>query len=150
MKFNFHVDMDISRPEAWRAWEDHALLDQWQPTLVSVEHKSGMRGQPGAVAELTYSEKGRSVVVRQTITERRQPDFRAAIYETHVVRMLVVDTFETNDDGGTRWTSWVNVTFKGMMRILVIFTADSVRKRVDADMQRFKLLAETRAAGRAT
>jgi len=150
MKFNLHVDIDVSRAEAWWAWEDHALLSQWQPTLQSVEHKSGVRGQPGAVAELTYSVKGRSVIVRQTITERRQPDFRAAVYDTHAAKMLVVDTFETNEDGGTRWTSWVNVTFRGMMRFLAVFTADSVRKQVDADMQRFKLLAETRAAGSAT
>jgi len=150
MKFNSTVDISVARTQAWSAYEDMALRPGWQPALQSVERKSGVAGRPGAVTELTYGEGDRRIVMRETITERRQPDFRAAIFETEAARMLVVDTFETLGDGKTRWTSWVNVTYRGVARILSLFTAASMRKRIEADMQRFKLLVETRAAGAAT
>jgi len=147
MKFSSSVDISVGRETAWSAYEDRATLPDWQPTLRSVEHRSGEPGQPGAVTEFTYDEGGRRVIMLQTVTECRRPDFRASGNETAGARMLVVDTFETLADGRTRWTSWVRITFMGAMRVLALFRLNSIRKRVESDMQRFKLLVETRAAG---
>jgi hypothetical protein len=147
MKFSSSVDISVGHAAAWAAYANQATLPDWQPTLRSVEHRSGVPGQPGAVTELTYEEGGHRVVMLQTVTECRQPDFRASVCETAAARMLVVDTFETLPDGGTCWTSWVRVTFKGAMRVLALFSRTSIRKRIESDMQRFKLLVETRAAG---
>ncbi|MDH4253764.1 MAG: SRPBCC family protein [Gammaproteobacteria bacterium] len=146
MKFNFCVDIGVGRAETWQAFEDLALLPEWQSALVSVEHKTGVRGQPGSVAELCFRENGRRVVVQQTITERRKPDFRAAIHESAAAKALIVDTFDSLPGGGTRWSSWINVSFRGATRFVALFAARTMRRHVEEDMQRFKLLVETRAA----
>jgi hypothetical protein len=39
------------------------------------------------------------------------------------------------------------MNFKGIMKILSLFVARSIRARVEADLSRFKLLVETEAAG---
>jgi hypothetical protein len=110
---------------------------------VSFNHISGEPGQPGAVSELTYDEKGKKVVLKETITERRKPDFLARTYESKVAKTLIVNHFEAVDENLTRWTSWCNFTFRGFMRIMSLFVSGMIRKRTRADMERFKLMVET-------
>ena len=116
---------------------------RWQPTLKRFDHKSGEPGQTGAVSELTYDEDGRQLVLTETITERREPDFMAGIYESKHGTMLIVHTFEETADGHTLWTSWSNMNFKGLMKLFAIFMVRSIRRRTEDDMQRFKLMVET-------
>ena len=93
--------------------------------------------------ELVYDEGGRRTVLTETITERRKPDFKAAIYESRHGTTLVFNTFERIDDRHTRWSAWSNMTFKGFMKIMSIFLINAIRRRTEDDMQRFKLMVET-------
>ena len=62
MKLNSEVTIDASLEEVWGAFEDVRNLARWQQNFVSYAQKSGAPGQPGSVAELTYDEKGKTVV----------------------------------------------------------------------------------------
>ena len=118
-------------------------MTRWQQNLESFRHVSGEPGQPGAVSELVYDEKGKKVLLKETITERRQPDFLAGTYESPMGKTLIVNHFEALDDNSTRWTTWCNFTFQGFMKIMSLFIGGAIRKRTEADMQRFKLMVET-------
>jgi len=143
MKLKYELVIDADRDTVWKAFDSTENLLRWQPTLKRFDHRSGEVGQPGAISELTYEEDGRQVVITETLTERREPDFMAGIYESKRATMLNVNTFEETEDGRTRWTSWSNMSFKGLMKLLAIFMIKSFRRRTEDDMQRFKLMVET-------
>ncbi len=149
MKHKTEVVIGADRATVWRLFDDADNLAKWQPTLKSIVHRSGTPGQPDAVAELTYDEGGRDVVITETITARREPDFLAGIYDSRWGGAIVVNHFEDDSDGGTRWTAYHNQSFRGLMKILSLFSHRAIVSRIDDDAERFKLFVESSLAGRA-
>ena len=147
MKLKTEVIIDADRATVWRLFDDAGNLQRWQPTLKSFTHQSGQPGQPDAVAELIYDEKGRDVVLTETITARRQPDFLAGTYESKWGAAVVVNQFEETGDGRTRWTAFWNHSFKGVMKFMALFARKSIIERTEGDAQRFKLFVESMVAG---
>jgi len=96
-----------------------------------------------AIAELVYDENGREIRMTETITERREPDFMAGVYTTQWGKTIIVNHFEDAGDSKTRWVVYANHFFKGMMKLLIIFFARSIRRRTEDDLQRFELLVES-------
>lgn len=150
MKQKFEVIIDASRARVWAAFDDPDNMGRWQQNFHSWTHMSGKSGQPGSVAELAFDENGRRVVLKETVTERREPDFLAATYESRHGSTLIVNYFEAIDDDTTRWSSWCNFRFTGGMRFLSLFLTGSIRKRTQCDMERFKLMVESDQAQGAT
>ncbi len=146
MKHRAELIIDAPRALVWQLFDGPDNMQRWQPTLASFEHRSGTPGQPGAVSELVYEENGRRVVMTETITERREADFIAGRYDSAFGTTEIVNVFEALDDGRTRWQVWCNFRFRGFMMLLSLFRGGSIRRRTDADLARFKLLAETEAA----
>lgn len=148
VKLNFEQTIDADLPTVWTAFIDPDNMCRWQQDFESYTPKSGVRGQPGATAELILKEGKKKIILKETITERRDPDFLAGSYESANGTTIIVNHFESIDATTTRWTSWRNFSFKGMMKIMAVFVAGSIRKRTEGDMQRFKLLVETSEAGK--
>lgn len=143
MKLNFETVIDASLDAVWAAFDNPDNMPRWQQNLQSFKHVSGQPGQPGAVSELVYDEKGNEVVLTETITERRRPEFLAGTYDSPMGKTLIVNHFEVIDENTTRWKSWCHFAFKGYMKIMSLFVSGVIRKRTEADMQRFKLMVET-------
>lgn len=148
MKHKTDILIDADLATVWRMFDDPDNMAKWQPTLKSFTHRSGMPGQPDAVSELVYDENGREVVMTETITARRDESFLGGTYKSDWGTVVVFNLFEETDDGTTRWTSNLNYSFKGFMKIMALFMHRSIRNRSDRDMNRFKLLVETEAAGK--
>jgi hypothetical protein len=147
MKMKYEVDVRAGRDIVWAAFDNPDNLSKRQPTLESVTNIAGQRGQPGAVSELVYREKGKQIVTTETVTERRAPYFLAGTNNNAWATTLIVNHFEELDDKTTRFVSYANMRFKGMMKIMSLFIAGSIRARVEADLARFKLFVESEAAG---
>ncbi len=143
MKLKFETVIDASVNTVWAAFDDPGNMPRWQQNLESFNHISGEPGQPGAMSELKYDEKGKEVVLRETITERRDPTFLAGAYESPMGKTVIVNHFEAVDENSTCWTSWCNFTFQGFMKIMSLLVHSIIRKRTEADMDRFKLMVET-------
>lgn len=150
VKHKFEISIDASRETVWAAFDNPDNMRRWQQNFQSYTHKSGEPGREGSVAELVFDENGKKIVLKETVTERREPDFLAGIYQSDHGTTLIVNHFEEIDENTTRWTSWCNFTFRGLMKIISLFIAGSIRKRTEGDMERFKLMVESDQAGRAT
>jgi hypothetical protein len=148
MKFRHEIVINADQDAVWAAFEDPENIKAWQPTLESFALRSGDAYQPGTVAELVYEENGRKVMLTETITERREPHFLAGTYESPTGSALIVNHFEDAGDGRTRWAMYGNHSFKGILRVIGIFFAGSIRKRNEEMMNNFKLLAEKKRAER--
>ncbi|MBT8132296.1 MAG: SRPBCC family protein [Gammaproteobacteria bacterium] len=147
MKLNSEVIIDASLKAVWDAFTDAKNLARWQQNFVSCTQKSGAPGQPGSVAELHYDEKGRTVVLTETVAERREQEFLAASYQSSTGSNLIVNRFEAVSSTATRWTMWCNFKFNGVMKLLSVFAGGAIRSRVEGDMQRFKLMVESDLSG---
>ncbi|MCP4299627.1 MAG: SRPBCC family protein [Gammaproteobacteria bacterium] len=148
MKHKTEVLIDADRATVWRMFDNPHNMTKWQPTLKSFTHKSGTPGQPDAVSELVYDENGRDVVMIETITARREPDFLGGTYETKWGTVIIFNHFEDTGDSKTRWVSNVNYIFKGFMKIMALFMRKSIFSRNDTNMNHFKLLVETEVANK--
>lgn len=148
MKHKTEVLIDADRPTVWRFFDDPDNMSKWQPTLKSFTHRSGIPGQPDSISDLVYNENGREVLMTETITARREPEFLGGTYESKWGNVIVFNHFEETADGKTLWKSNVNYVFKGLMKIMAIFMRKSICGRTDTDMNRFKLMVETEVANR--
>ena len=148
MKHKAEIIIDADLDTVWRMFDDPDNMSKWQPTLKSFTHQSGTPGQPDAVSELIYDENGREVVMKETITARREPDFLGGTYESKWANVVIVNHFAATEDGKTRWTMSSKYGFKGIMRLMALFMKNSICSRSDTDMNRFKLLVETAVAGK--
>lgn len=146
MKHKSEVLIDADCATVWKIFDNPDNMTKWQPTLKSFTHKSGTPGQPDAVSELVYHENGRELVMTETITARREPDFLGGTYESKWGTVIIFNRFEETDDGNTRWVSNTNYMFRGFMKIMAFFMRKSIISRSDTDMNRFKLLVETEVA----
>ena len=147
MKHKTEVLIDADRDTVWRYFDNPDNMTKWQPTLKSVRQVSGTPGQADAVSELVYNENGREVRLTETVTARREPEFLGGAYDSDWGNVVILNLFTQTHDGRTRWSSSSNHQFKGLTRFLSLFMAKSIRRRIDEDMQRFKLLVETEVAG---
>lgn len=148
MKHKTEIVIDASRAIVWRLFDDPDRLMQWQPALKSFTHKSGKPGQPDAISELVYDENGRDVIMTETITARREPDFLGGTYESKWGTVIIFNRFEATEDGKTRWIVNTNYSFRGFMKIMALFMRKSIIRRTETDLNRFKLLVETEIAGK--
>ncbi|MGI9233448.1 MAG: SRPBCC family protein [Woeseiaceae bacterium] len=146
MKHKAEIIIDADLVTVWKMFDDTDNMMKWQPTLKSFTHKSGTPGQADAVSELVYDENGREVIMTETITARREPDFLGGTYESNWANVVIVNHFAKIGDGKTRWTMNAKYGFKGVMKIMALFMRKSIFARSDTDMNRFKLLVETTIA----
>lgn len=146
MKLRFDIEIGADVATVWDAFDDPDNLPRWQDNLVSFSPLSGTPGQPGAVAELVYDEGGREVTLKETVMERREPDFRACSYDTAQGTTLIVNHFVSIGEAQTRWSAWCNYTFTGVARLLAVVLRGRIRARTERDMQRFKLMVESDCA----
>lgn len=147
MKHNYDITINASLDDVWKAFDNPDNMPRWQQNLKSFTHRSGQPGQPGAVSVLVFDENGREIEMVETVMERREPDFLAGVYDSQWGKTLIVNNFTAVDGNTTRWESWCNFSFKGFMKIMSLFLSGSIRKRTEADMNRFKLMVETDASG---
>ena len=150
MKMKFETTIDADRDTVWAAFTNPDNMRRWQQNHESFVHISGEPGQPGAISELTFNEKGSKIVLTETVTERRDPDFLAGTYDSPHGTTLIVNHFEPIDENATRWTSWANFRFRGFMKFISLFVVSVIRKRTEGDMQRFKLMVESDLANSKT
>jgi uncharacterized protein YndB with AHSA1/START domain len=143
MKLTIETDLNRSRAEVWRAFDNPENMKKWQPTLKTFEPQSGVPGQPGAVSKLTYDENGREVVLIETVTSRNAPAEFSGTYAAPGVDNTISNRFVELDQGRTRWIMETEFHFQGWMKLLTPFMKGMLRKRTEANVQLFKKLLET-------
>ena len=102
MKLRKEITIDADRETVWRIFEDPEYAHKWQPALKSQTHLSGPPDAVGAKSELIYDHNGRDLRVVATLTEKREFEFMAAIYESDWSRTTVANRFESTADNQTR------------------------------------------------
>lgn len=142
MRMTVEVTLDKNRQEVWKAFDSTANMRKWQPTLKSFERVSGTPGQVGAVSRLTYDERGRSIVLTETITLRQELVAFAGTYDSGHAVNTVQNSFTEVAPGRTKWVMEADFLFRGFFKLMAPFIRGTIEKRIRADVERFKTLLE--------
>jgi hypothetical protein len=143
MKFSLELSINKPRVEVWKAFDNVENTMKWQPSMTKFEHVSGTPGQPGAVSKLTYSENGREFFLMERITFRAEPERFDGVYENEFADNVIRNTFIAINENETLWKMETEFKFKTVvMKVVGPLMKKNFVKRTEADMQRFKELAE--------
>jgi len=146
MKPRHEIVIHSTPEQIWTVFDDPGSRTEWQSALEGLEFIDGEAGQPGAVTELVYALPGGPLRLTETISERREPDFLAAAYEGKGVKGLTVHHFERLEDNTSRWVVYSNYRISGLRRWFGALTRDWTGPISQDDLQRFKLLFESKRA----
>lgn len=140
MSLQFTTEVVLERPiaEVWRAFDSTENMKRWQPTLESFDHVSGEPGQPGAVSRLTYLEGKRTVVLTETVRERREPEYFAGSYDSGMAFNRIANRFAAIDGNRTQWRMECEFVFRGFWKLLTPLFRKAIEQRTREDIQRFK------------
>lgn len=144
MRFSHEVVINRSREDVWRVFDNPENMPKWQPTLKSFEHRSGERGQPGAVSFLIYEEKGRTIELTETITTRAYPNEFSGSYAGSHATNNITNRFIPFGEGATKWEMDCEFDFHSFfLKLFSPLMKGMFVKRVVKDMEQFKKLAES-------
>ena len=142
----FRIELPINRPrlEVWKAFDNPQNMKKWQPSLTKFENISGIRGQPGAVSKLTYMEGEREFALIEKVTRRDEPNGLDGVYENDFSVNTIKNTFVEQGSDQTLWVMETEFKFKTLiMKIVGPLMKNNFIKRTQADMKRFKEMAES-------
>lgn len=148
MRLSAEIRIDADRETVWAAFADLTARTGWQANLKDIRLLTGEAGAANSSYQLTYDRDGRQSTAIESITEVRQPDFMAVIIDDDQAKWLIVSSFTDAEGGGTIWQRFSNSSFHGLARLSAPFRIGSIRRGFEDDMQRFKLMVETREAGK--
>ena len=142
MRITIDTIIDCPRDRVWRVFDNPANMPKWQQGLVSFEPQSGRPGHLGEVSKLTFNENGRQMEVTETVTVRNEPEELAGTYTGSNFCNTIRNQFESLPGGKTCWHSETDFQFSGFMRLMSRLIRGMIRRRIVADMERFKTLLE--------
>lgn len=146
MKFTCHVDIDIPRDQVITLFDEPDNMRHWQDGFVSFERLSGDIGEVGAKAKVTYDNKGKDMVLIETLTVYNLPHELSGTYEHEVMTNDMQNLFEEIGPNKTRWIANIHYTrMNGMIKIISWIVPGLFKKQVQKWMDQFKVFAESRA-----
>jgi uncharacterized membrane protein len=144
MKISHEIIINKSREDVWKIFDNIENMKKWQPTLKKFEHQGCQQGQVGAVSKLTYEERGRQIVMTETITGRKEPDEFSGEYTTPQAVNMITNKFVILDDARTKWVMDCEFKFKGLIwKLISPLLRGAISNRIAKDMNKFKQLAES-------
>jgi hypothetical protein len=143
MKFTYEIVINRSRNDVWKLFDNPDNMKKWQPTLKKFEPQSGVPGQVGAVSKLTYEERGREIVLMETITSRNEPNEFSGTYSNPMALNSIKNYFIALEANRTKWVMDCEFKFHGFWKLLGPLMKGAIKKRTAQDINRFKQMAES-------
>lgn len=147
MKFVESINIALPRERVWALFDNPENLRRWQPALKELRHESGMKGETGAVSKLVYDENGKEITLTETVTERQKPELMCGEYDSGMAVNRMYNRFVDVAANETRWEMIAEFEFRGIVwKLLSPLLRPTIRKRLRADMARFRKFAEASAS----
>lgn len=143
MKFTCEVIINLPIDKVIALFDDPNNLSKWMEGLQSFEHLSGTSGQPGARSKLTFINRGRQMVLFETVTVRNLPHEFSGTYEANGVFNTVKNHFEKIDDSHTRYRTENEFRFSGFMKLIAFLWPGAFKKQSMKFLTDFKNFAES-------
>ena len=144
MKFSCSVDINLPVNRVIELFDNPDNMGKWQDGFVSFEHLSGVSGQPGAKAKVTYNMNGREMVLIETVKVRDLPHEFSGTYEHKHMTNSMKNSFKDLGNNKTRWTAELHYTkLNGfMIKIMAFLFPGMFKKQTQKWLNQFRDFAE--------
>ena len=142
LSYTVQVELNLPREKVLELFEDREARPKWQRGFVSMTHKEGEPGQPGAKSDLVYQMGKRKIEMVETVTLRELPDRFDGTYDAKGVHNVVRNRFIEVGPDKTRWESDQEFHMKGMMKLFAWLMPGAFKKQSQKYMDDFKAFAE--------
>lgn len=142
MKYTCEVLIRRPKEKVAVLFENPRNLQHWQPGFISVTHLSGKPGQAGSRSRLLYKMDKREIEMIETVNSNTMPDAFNSTFETKNVVNIQENRFEKVGDNITRWVSYNEFRFGGIMKLVAIFMPGAFKKQSQKYLDMFKEYAE--------
>jgi len=142
--FSHQVVLEIDAPveRTFGIFNDPEQLPFWIAGFRKIEYLRGEENAPGSYYRITLVEDNRELIMTEHLIDLVENEHFAAEFSTDMMTSKSDYWFEPTD-GGTRLTA--NSEFAGngpFWRSVLWFSKDDIKARQQADLGRFKTLAE--------
>lgn len=142
MKYTSEVMINKKREEVIEIFDSRENTFKWQETLKTFDIIDGEKGVNGLKSKMVYDNKGKEMVMIETIEKFNFPDEMIARYEAKNVWNRCVNQFVEKGDQ-TLWIMETEFVCKGFMKIISTLGKGMFVKQTQADMVKFKQFAES-------
>ena len=119
-------------------------LKEYQEGFVRKEHVKGRPGRHGAVSKMYYENKGKTMLLTETIVQNKLPhSFKASYHHEHMDNTMHC-TFKALDKSRTEYVSHIEYTeFRGFtVKTMAKLFPGQFKKQVQKWLDNFKEFAE--------
>jgi hypothetical protein len=141
MALEYTNEIVIACPMAHVAsvFSDKDQIGDWQRGFVSLKVKSGHPGANGSTAELLYLNRGKEMIMTETIEDNSLPHHFHGLYDMPGIHNVQRHYFEDLGDGTTHWRGETEFQFsQWTMRIMGRLMPGMFRKTSQRFMDDFK------------
>lgn len=144
MKFTCTVDIEKSRGEVVRLFDNPDNMPHWQDGFISFTPKSGTPGQVGATSIICYDIRGKKMELLETVTMNSLPEEFHGTYEGDFGMNTMHNYFEVLGPQETRWRSELEyLEMNGfVMNTMAKLMPNMFRKQTQKWMDQFKVFVE--------
>ena len=138
------TQIDVNRPveEAWTKFNDESKLGDWLTGFKELETVSGEPLTVGSVHKMTFVERGKDLVMMETVTAVKENEEFSFELDHARMRSDVSVTFEPTADG-LRITQTSDVAGKGVLwKVMVAVMRPFMNKRQKEQFDSLKRMIE--------
>lgn len=143
MKFSCSVDINKPRAEVVALFDNPDHMQYWQDGFLRFERISGKHGEVGSKNKIVYDQKGKEMVLTETIKVYDLPREMTGIYEHKMMDNEMQNIFTELSPTQTRWVAHIHYyRVKGFLKIVAFLFPGMFKKQVQKWMDQFKAFAE--------
>ena len=140
MTYETEIEINLPRNEVMKLFHNEEFVKAWQPTIKSFTRIKGTKYQKDCVTEFVYDNKGKDMLITETILHTDYPKTYEAFYEAKNMKNWEINTL-SDSQGKTLWHAKHIFKMSGFMSLLGLFKGMFV-KQSKSDMLAFKTAAE--------
>ena len=142
-KYSVSVEVDVPIEEVWEVYMDESRMDEWLTGFRSMETIEGEPLTVGSKHRLVFEERGKEVVLVETVRVIDPPREFAFDLEHELMNSTMSVTLESIGDDKTRLISQTATSSpKLLWKIIMPFMTPQMRKRHRGDLERLKAMIE--------
>ena len=142
MKYSNEIEIGVPRERAVALFDNPDNMKHWLDGFVSMTHKSGEYGKPGAVSEIIFKQGKRDMILEEVIESRDMKGEFIAVFTTKGMWNRSEHYLSENSKG----TTWLQKNeFRGegiLMKAMLKFFPGMFSKQTAKQMKAFKKFAE--------
>ena len=142
MKYTSEIIIDLPVEKVIPLFDNQDNMFKWMEGLKKVTPLTKQQGEVGSRMEMYFELGKRKLHIIETILEKNLPKSISCKYNTYGMENIVNITFEAINDSQTKYSTYSEYKFKGVFKLMSLFSSKMFKKQSYKYLVDFKNFAE--------